>query len=71
MQIIDTKGQKCPAPLIATRRALKDPDIGDTFGVVTDSKSALDNISKFLKDNEIKFKVTELESGWMITITTT
>jgi len=69
MQIIDTKGQQCPAPLIATKRALRESHNGETFQVVTDNKTALDNISRFLKDNKTGYSVTENGGIWIITIT--
>jgi TusA-related sulfurtransferase len=68
MQTIDVRGQKCPAPLIATRKLLKETSTGNSFEVITDSKSALENISRFLNDNGIKFNVRE-NSTWTITVT--
>jgi selenium metabolism protein YedF len=69
MRVIDTKGQQCPAPLIATKRALKETNSEDSFEVLTDNKTALDNISKFLKDNKTGFTVTENEGVWTIIVT--
>lgn len=69
MRIIDTKGQQCPAPLIATKRALKGSDRGDSFEVMTDNKTALDNISRFLTDNKTAYSVTEKNGVWTITVT--
>jgi selenium metabolism protein YedF len=69
MQIIDTKGQQCPAPLIATKRALREAHTGENFKVVTDNKTALDNISRFLKDNQAGYSVAEKGGIWTITIT--
>ena len=68
MHTVDTRGQQCPAPLIATRRALKETGTGDSFKVLTDSKNALDNISRFLKDNRTEFSVKEGNNGWTITV---
>jgi selenium metabolism protein YedF len=69
MRIIDTIGQQCPAPVIATKRALKESASGDSFEVVTDNKTALDNISRFLKDNKTAYSVTENSGVWTITVT--
>jgi TusA-related sulfurtransferase len=55
MQIIDTTGQQCPAPLIATKRALKDANTGDSFQIITDNPTAFNNIVRFLKDNNTRF----------------
>ena len=68
MKVVDTKGQQCPAPLIATKRALKDSKTGDSFEVLTDNKTALDNISRFLKDNQTAYSVTENSGVWIITV---
>jgi TusA-related sulfurtransferase len=69
MQIIDTSGQQCPAPLIATKRALKDAHPGDSFQVITDSQNAFNNISRFLKDNNTRFSFDESNGIWTLTIT--
>lgn len=69
MQTTDVRGQKCPAPLIATRKLLKEAATDISFEVITDSKSALENISRFLKDNGIRFNVREENNDWTITVT--
>ena len=51
MRIVDTKGQLCPAPLIAAKKALKETTEGESFIVLTDNKTSFDNLSRFLKDN--------------------
>ncbi len=69
MRIIDTRGQQCPAPLIATKKAIKESDSGELIKVITDSKNAFGNISKFLKDNCTPFEIEEKEGFWTIIIT--
>jgi tRNA 2-thiouridine synthesizing protein A len=69
MQTIDVRGQQCPAPLIATRKALKETANGGSFEVVTSSRNALDNISRFLRDNKTEFKVREENNTWTIAVT--
>ena len=59
MKIIDTRGQACPAPLILTRRALKEAGKKESVKVLTDSTTSLSNISRYLTDNGISFSVTE------------
>lgn len=71
MKIVDTKGQLCPAPLIATKRALKETTVGDSFVVLTDNLTSLNNVSRFLKDNKTGFQVTEKEGVWSLTVTKT
>lgn len=69
MQIVDTKGQQCPAPLIATKRALKETGTGDSFKVITDNKTAMNNISRFLRDNNTRFIAEESGGVWTLTVT--
>lgn len=71
MQIIDTTGQQCPAPLIATKRALKDANTGDSFQIITDNPTAFNNIVRFLKDNNTRFSSEESNGIWKLTITKT
>jgi selenium metabolism protein YedF len=69
MQIVDTKGQQCPAPLIATKRALKEAHIGESFQIITDNQTSFNNISRFLKDNKTEFSSGESNGVWTLTIT--
>lgn len=69
MKIVDTSGQQCPAPLIATSRALKDARIGDTIKVITDNITSFNNIFRFLKDNKIEFSYEESNSIRSLIIT--
>lgn len=69
MKIVDTTGQLCPAPLIATKRALKEVQSGDSFQLITDNQTSFDNISRFLKDNKTGFSFKESNGIWTLTIT--
>lgn len=69
MKIIDTSGLQCPAPLIATKRALKDFSGQDSLRVITDNKVSFSNITRFLTDNNIKFTFEESDLKWIITVT--
>lgn len=69
MDIVDTSGQKCPAPLIAMKRALKETGTGDSFMLITDSQNAFNNISCFLRDNKTEFSFEELNGVWTLIIT--
>jgi selenium metabolism protein YedF len=68
MRIVDTKGQLCPAPLIAAKKALKETAAGESFNLLTDNKTSFDNLSRFLKDNKADFQVSESEGVWTLTI---
>ena len=69
MRIVDTKGQKCPLPIIETRKALRECLAGETFMVITDNNTAFSNISRFLNDNKIQFSVSEAKDIRTFTIT--
>jgi len=71
MKIVDTKGQLCPAPLIATKRALKETLLGESFIVLTDNQTSFTNVSRFLKDNNTPFTSTEKDGIWTMTVTKT
>jgi selenium metabolism protein YedF len=69
MRIVDTKGQLCPSPLIAAKKALKETAAGESFLVLTDNQTSLNNLSRFLKDNSTDFQTTEAGGVWTLTIT--
>jgi selenium metabolism protein YedF len=69
MRVVDTKGQLCPAPLIATRKALRESSVGESFIVLTDNRTSLNNVTRFLHDNSTNFEVSEKEGIWTITVT--
>ncbi len=69
MRIVDTKGQLCPAPLIATKRAIKETPVGESFLVLIDNKVSFANVSRFLKDNNTAFTSTEKDGTWTLTVT--
>jgi len=69
MRIVDTKGQLCPVPLIAAKKALKEIAFGESFIVLTDNKTSFENLSRFLKDNKAEFEISETGGVWTLTIT--
>jgi selenium metabolism protein YedF len=71
MRIVDTKGQLCPAPLIAARKALKETNAGESFILLTDNQTSFDNLSRFLKDNNSNFQFSKSGEVWTLTITKT
>jgi selenium metabolism protein YedF len=71
MRIVDTKGQLCPAPLIAAKKALKETPKGESFVLLTDNKTSFDNLTRFLKDNKAETQFIESLGTWTITITNT
>lgn len=71
MRIVDTRGQLCPAPIILTKRVLKETVEGESFIVMTDSPVSLNNLQRFLKDNETRFTAEEKAGVWRLTVTKT
>ena len=71
MKIVDTKGLLCPAPLIETKKALKELIVGESFIVITDNQTSFNNLSRFLKDNNLDFTFAETANVWTLTITKT
>ena len=71
MRIVDTKGQLCPAPLIAAKKALKETASGESFIVLTDNKTSFNNLGRFLSDNKAGFEVSETDGVWTLTVTKT
>lgn len=71
MRIVDTKGQICPAPLIAAKRALKETTEGESFILLTDNQTSFNNLCRFLKDNNADFQSNESGGVWTLTITKT
>jgi len=69
MRIVDTKGQLCPAPLIATKSALKETPAGGSFILLIDNKISFNNVSRFLNDNNTGFKTIEQDGIWKMTVT--
>jgi len=57
MKKVDTKGLKCPEPLIMTKKVLKDVSPGESFIVITDNETSLANLKRFLADNRTEFSV--------------
>jgi selenium metabolism protein YedF len=71
MRVVDTKGQLCPAPLIAAKKALRESAVGESFVVLTDNKTSFDNLSRFLNDNKVDLQFIESEGVWTLTGTKT
>jgi selenium metabolism protein YedF len=69
MRLVDTRGEKCPKPIVETKKALKESSAGETFRVLTDSKSSFNNVSRFLSDNKIKYSVSEEGGIWTFEVT--
>lgn len=69
MRIVDTKGQLCPAPIIAARKALKETSAGDGFIILTDNKTSYENLIRFLADNNALVETSESGGVWSLKVT--
>ncbi|HOU03170.1 MAG TPA: sulfurtransferase-like selenium metabolism protein YedF [Bacteroidales bacterium] len=69
MKIIDTRGKKCPVPIIEAKKALKEASEGEVFIILTDNRTSFDNLCRFLKDNKATFSVEEEKDIWRLTVT--
>jgi len=53
MRTLDTKGLKCPQPLIMLKEALLDLKAGEEIKVETDNDTSLKNLLSYLKDQGV------------------
>lgn len=68
MRTVDTRGQLCPAPLIAAKKALKEALEGEIFYVLTDNGISYNNLMRFLRDNKTDVTSGEKEGVWTLTV---
>ena len=59
MKTIDVKGQPCPKPLIATKKALKELNNNEALKIVLDSPNAKNNVLKYLGDNGLEAELRQ------------
>lgn len=55
MKILDVRGKLCPEPLIITKKAIKNGNVGDSFTVILDNDTACQNLEKYLLEMGVKF----------------
>jgi selenium metabolism protein YedF len=60
MKTLDTKGLKCPQPLIMLKEALLDLKSGEEIRVETDNDTSLKNLLSYLKDQGVEPKVSSV-----------
>lgn len=69
MKTIDTRGLLCPAPLIQTKKALKESQSGDRFEIILDNDTACSNVVSYLKELGINCDVIQEEKFQYIRLT--
>ena len=69
MNIVDTKGLKCPQPLIKLKETLQNVKVGEKVTVYTDNDTSLKNLVSYLKDQGVEPEVvTEGNVHTIITV---
>jgi selenium metabolism protein YedF len=68
MMTVDTRGQLCPAPLIAAKRALREIAEGESIIILTDNNTSYSNLTRFLKDNKTEIIQEENNGVWKLTV---
>ena len=58
MKIIDTKGYKCPQPLIMLKEGLQELNAGEKVRIYTDNETSLKNLVSYLKDQGVEAEVS-------------
>jgi selenium metabolism protein YedF len=66
MEIVDTRGELCPKPLIMTKKMLNTLKSGEEFQILTDNDTALSNLKMYLTDSNIKFEVEKNSDHYLI-----
>lgn len=60
-KIVDTKGKKCPLPIILTKKCIDESSVGDAIEVLLDNDVSKCNLAQYL--GEIGLKYTENRIG--------
>lgn len=66
METIDVRGRSCPEPVILTKKALDKNKNG--VEVISNSKVAVENITRFVEDKGYNVSVKEGNEDFTITI---
>jgi selenium metabolism protein YedF len=68
MLTVDTRGEVCPAPLIAAKKALRETAAGESFIVLTDNSTSYNNLTRYLNDNHTEVSTEENKGEWKLTV---
>lgn len=68
MKIVDARGQKCPMPLIRTKKAIGEQDGNEPIKILLGSENSKRNVTSFLSDNHIPFSISEKDGEFEIMI---
>jgi len=59
MITVDARGLKCPAPLIQTKKALKEAGTDEEIKIIIDNNESKENVLRFLADNGVEALLSE------------
>lgn len=65
-RIVDAKGQSCPTPVVMTKKALAELNVGEEMTVIVDNETAKSNVENFLISNGAACETSE--EGGVFTI---
>jgi len=68
MATVDVRGQACPMPLIATKKALKEVGADEEIVILIDNKTSCDNVERFLHDNGMVVRIAEEDAVYTLTM---
>lgn len=71
MKTVDAKGQKCPMPLILTKRALIDMAEDETLEILMDNEISVQNVSRFLTEHQMKIHTENQDGVYRLTVNKT
>lgn len=63
--ILDARGHSCPEPLLMTKKALTTSNI---VKVLVDNECALENITRFARNNGFKANATKNSQDYLIEV---
>ena len=63
---VDTRGRSCPEPVMMTKKVL-DQGVNEDIEIISDSQTALENISRYVKNAGYEIEVVE-EEDILITV---
>jgi selenium metabolism protein YedF len=71
MKTVDAKGQKCPMPLILTKRALMEMEPDETLEIIIDNETSVQNVSRFLAEHQMNISTENQGGVYRLTVTKT
>ena len=63
---VDTRGRACPEPVLMTKKALE--GYSGALEILVDNKTALGNVTRFLKSAGLNPQVAERNEEYILTV---